>query len=151
MTTEFKPGMKVHVEFDAVVEEPNEYDYISAKDSNPYSSGGLYANSDYGYGFLKVRDVNNALYHYVWAGPSYNDDLVTVVHETDWEKHGGAQVGDIWEANGREYFTYKSFGAAVTLFPVDGQSGMLGYYSADQHDEFAALNPRLVRRRGEEI
>jgi hypothetical protein len=150
MTQEFKPGTMVHIEFDAIVEEPSQYDYISPN-TGGYTSGGLYAKSDYGYGFLKVRDVNNALYHYVWAGPSYNDDLVTIVHQTDWEKFGGAEVGDIWEANGNEYFTYKSYGDTVTLYPVDGRTGVLGYYTADQHSEFAALNPRLVRRRGEEI
>lgn len=150
MTTEFKPGTKVHVEFDAIVEEPGEYDYIATKNNNPYSSGGLYANSDYGYGFLKVRDTENHLYHYVWAGPDYSAELVAVVHQTDWEKYGGAQVGDIWEANGVEYFTYHSFGT-VTLYPVDGTAFGGGYYTAEQHSDFAELNPRLVRRRGEQV
>lgn len=153
MTQEFEPGTKVHVEFDAIVEEPNEYDYIKA-DSNPYhSSSGLYANSDHSYGFLKVRDTENLLYHYVWVRPDYacNGALVTIGHKTDWEKYGGAQVGDIWEVNGHEYFTYASlWGLGVMLFPVDGVTAAT-YYTSDQHSEFAALNPRLVRRRGEEI
>lgn len=152
MTKEFKPGTKVHVEFDAIVEEPNEYDYINGKSASTYSSGGLYANSDYGYGFVKVRDAENHLYHYVWAGPTYDDALINVIHQTDWEKYGGAQVGDIWEANGHEYFTYSSiWGLGVTLYPVDGTLSTVSYYTVAQHDEFAALNPRLVRRRGEEI
>jgi hypothetical protein len=148
--SDFKPGTKVHVEFDAIVETPREYDYIKA------SSGGLHANSDYGYGFLKLRDVANSLYHYVWAGPMYDDDernIVTAIVSPDWEKHGGPKVGDIWEANGREYFAYKSFGD-ITLYPVDDRylsSAGHTYYISEHHDEFAALNPRLVRRRGEVI
>lgn len=142
---EFKAGTKVHVEFDAIVEKPNDYDYIKA------GSGGDYFSSDYGYGFLKVRDTKGFLYHYVWADPyGENNQVVTVVELTDWEKHGGPQVGDIWEANEREYFAYLSFGHILTLFPVEGSYA--GHsYSSYQLDSFAAFNPRLVRRRGESV
>lgn len=144
--TEFTPGTKVHVEFDAIVEKPNDYDYIKG------TSSGLHANSDYESGFLKVRDTENCLYHYVWATPNYvdgSDHLISVIVPPDWEKHGGAQVGDIWEANGREYFAYaSSWGFRLTLFPVDGTG--ISYFH-DTLDEFAELNPRLVRRRGEAV
>jgi hypothetical protein len=146
-TQEFTPGTKVHVEFDAIVEEPRPFDYIKP-------GNGVYERSkfgEYGYGFLKVRDTETNLYHYVWSSPFNDVDLVTVVHQTDWEKYNGAQVGDIWEANGHEYFAYNSFGS-LTLYPVEGATiaGTTSFY-ASEVDEFAALNPRLVRRRGEEI
>jgi hypothetical protein len=144
MTTNFAPGTKVHVEFDAIVEEPTSWDFIKK------GGGGLHATD--GYGFVKVRDTTNSLYHYVWPGSYFGDDddgnaLVTIVKGIDWENYDGAQVGDIWEANNREFFAYKSFGD-ITLFPVDGG---VGYFSSERLDEFAALNPRLVRRRGEDI
>jgi hypothetical protein len=149
MTTEFKPGTRVHVEFDAIVEEPNGYDYIKP-------GNGAYSESRYGggYGFLKVRDTDSALYHYVWVGCGDSAPLITVVHQSDWEKHGGAQVGDIWEANGHEYFVYSSFDTP-TAYPVEGtyfaHEGNLQSYSGDSFAEFKALSPRLVRRRGVEI
>ena len=145
--TEFKPGTKVRVEFEAVVEEPRVYDYIKA------DSGGLHCNSDWGGGFLKVRDTKGGVYHYVWTGPEYygGQEVVTAIVPTDWEKYDGVQVGDIWEANGREYFAYKTaWGLVPTLYPVDG-SGAAYYDTNDKHGAFGKLNPRLLRRRGESI
>lgn len=147
MTTEFKPGTRVHVEFDAIVEEPGEYDYIKP-------GYGAYSESRYGdgYGFIKVRDTESEIYHYVWVGSRVGAPLI-IVHQSDWEKHGGAQVGDIWEANGHEYFVYLSFDTP-TAYPVDGTyfttDRTVASYSGD-FAEFKALNPRLVRRRGVEI
>lgn len=146
--SEYPVGTKIRVEFDAVVEAPASYDYIKAGNS------GLHDSSDYGTGFLKVRDTKNWLYHYVWAGPdaTYDHPVIAVIVQPDWEKHDGVRVGDVWEANGEEYFAYMSYGD-ITLFPVNGVSlgSSRSYYGPMQHDTFGALNPRLVRRRGESL
>jgi hypothetical protein len=119
MTQQFKPGTKVHVEFDAIVDEPREFDFIKR------GSGGLHEVSEYGggYGFLKVRDTKNGLYHYVWASSWDNDDLITTLTTPDWEKYHGAEVGDIWESNDREYFAYNSFGERSPSFRLTVGSG----------------------------
>lgn len=143
MTSAFTPGTPVHVEFDAIIEEPHSYDHIKP------DSGGLHNSGSYGYGFIKVRDTKNSVYHYVWVSPYLDDhDLVTVIKTPDWETHGGAQVGDVWEVDDHEFFVYQSYGS-LTLYPVDGSG--LAYFPEHRFDEFGAKNPRLVRRRGEDI
>lgn len=137
MTDFIKPGTKVHVEFDGVVEEPESYDALDP-DRHTLS---LYTKVS-PYGFLKVRDKKRHLYHYVWIDAG--SPLVTVTEPTDWEKYGRPQIGDIWEAEGKEY-------AALSAFrPDDGNVILHGVDNVIIYEvsEFKALNPRLVRRRG---
>ena len=77
-------------------------------------------------------------------GTRFKDDgllnpkvTVTPLDPPDWPP----QVGDIWEADGEEWFAAWSMGNLVMVPAGEGCSFIL--------DEFKALQPVLVRRRGQ--
>ena len=115
-----KAGTKIHVEFDGVVVDEH-----------------LYSEST-----QLVVDAQN-YHHYLFLNKLLNWQVFTVVEPTDWEKHGGPQVGDIWEADGKEFIV---FGTDL-ISQIDGYEGCVPFLS----DRFKALNPRLVRRRGADL
>ena len=65
------------------------------------------------------------------------------------------QLGDVWEAEGEEYYVRKYTMSTPTPMPVVVQSFDKGPAYSDAYGnprnlpEFKALNPHLVRRRGE--
>lgn len=75
-------------------------------------------------------------------------DYVTITrvkHPSDWERYGGARVGDIWEANGNEYFVRENF--------ISDRSPVIEAFDVRKVidpvvKDFGNLNPKLVRRRG---
>lgn len=122
--SKFKVGDKVHVEFDAVV--TGDLDF---------TKGRLCA--------WPVRQISGEPYdhatHYVYLSAS-NATLI----ETD-PAYWPPQSGDIWEANGAEYFVIAGFLADLVVTAVDNFDGFSG---EDIESNFKALNPQLVRRRG---
>ena len=125
--SEIKPGTRVHVEFDGQVESSV-------------------------YGGVAVKTKTGQFGGYTALVPI---EAVTVIEPTDWEKYGGARVGDIWEAAGKEFFV-QDYGGCVPIAVSDTFYGAGGRsYSLDRNsatlDEFKELNPRLVRRRGVQI
>ena len=75
-------------------------------------------------------------------------DYVTIARvrrPSDWERYGGAQVGDIWEVNGDEYFARENFVSdrSPVIEPFDVRKVI-----APVAEDFGHLNPKLVRRRG---
>jgi hypothetical protein len=76
--------------------------------------------------------------------PGYKRVVVDVVEKTDWEKYGGARVGDIWEAEGREYIVRENtIGPYIATIDLPWSAPF-----DDGFSEFEKLNPKLVRRRG---
>ena len=66
------------------------------------------------------------------------DIKVTLADPKDWPP----QMGDIWEANGREYYVQSSLSRKVVVRPDDTM------HAQPSLESFKALNPVLVRRRG---
>ena len=119
MEWSFRPGQRVHVEFDAEVASKQPYTTLVH----------LYSNS----GALLVVNAKD----------------VTPLDPENWPP----QIGDIWEANGREYFARSHRGNDLWLV-LDGfetrefYSDAPGYSTSHKTlDQFKALNPTLARRR----
>jgi hypothetical protein len=117
------PGDKVHVEFDAIVTEK--------------------ANSGAGRTFTHTlrevgEDGKGGCIHYIYLH-SRNATVTEPVTPQSWPP----KIGDIWEADGHEYFVYKGLTGA-TIFPVDGVEDDLDYFTS--FDKFKKLKPKLVRR-----
>ena len=76
-----------------------------------------------------------------------NKARVTIMDPPNWPP----RVGDIWEAEGREYFTRgHSLRDDIIIEPFDmGNPGPKWQYADEFLDDFKALNPTLVRRRGQ--
>jgi hypothetical protein len=70
-------------------------------------------------------------------------DNVTVIPPADWPP----QIGDIWEADGHEYYV-RQHCFDTERYAVEGFNQETGSYS-DDLDDFKALNPVLIRRRGQ--
>lgn len=129
--TSFNVGDKVHVEFDAVVTENG----TSGRDR-------MFTQT-----LKEVTDKPGYVgtVHYVYL----HEDNATVVEAepASWPP----QIGDVWEANGDEYFVYNAIFGGATVFPFAGTSPLEFYsndsYSDNSLDDFKALKPKLVRRR----
>jgi len=76
-----------------------------------------------------------------WIYPKFS--TITPLDPPDWPP----QAGDIWEADGGEFLARKSMAGrdAIVCIPVDD---IHNHYAMDT-EPFKALNPVLVRRRGQ--
>lgn len=143
-------GSKVHVEFDGIVEEPTRYDVLTPGHGAFLADGG----GAFG-GFVKVRDASG-VYHYVWVQGFSESDTISVVELSDWEKYGAPRIGDIWEAEGHEFFARQHLYDAdrIVVERADAiwwgavEVPYYGYSTGAPLDDFKALNPTLRRRRG---
>ena len=88
----------------------------------------------------KVADDGEFSYnHYVYLeSPGVE---VTRADPANWPP----QVGDIWEAEGQEYYVRVSKRDALRLF-IGSFGGELDYLEYEVH-KFKELNPKLIRRR----
>ena len=59
---------------------------------------------------------------------------------------GRPEVGDIWEAQGHEYFVRASHDDRAVIAPFELRRGLF-IYSGETIADFMALNPVLRRRR----
>jgi hypothetical protein len=84
-----------------------------------------------GAGLYVAADKDKTYAHWVWVDHA----TITPLDPADWPP----QPGDIWEADGEEWFTRKTI-VAMSMVPTIGQSRSL--------DWFKDRNPALVRRRG---
>lgn len=118
----YKPGQRVHVEYDGVI------------DNDP--AGGR----------VVVRDSIGDRHFYI------PDDVVTITpaEPANWPP----QVGDVWEADGQDWYVRRYYGTSGTyvIESFDGRNH--GNYFTDSPyggsvDEFKERNPVLTRRRGE--
>lgn len=119
---EFKEGQRVKVEYEGTVAP---------------CGGGMDA-------VIKSKDApyDDRLYLLDLAGIK-----VTLLDPPDWPP----RVGDIWEAEGREYYVCGSSvkgGVIIEPFNVTNP-GSKWQYADELLDDFKALNPTLVRRRGQ--
>ena len=107
---------------------------------NTYSKGGGLYEAIY------VTTGNGYECHYVLLGIAGSPKGTVSVERLDpagWPP----QVGDIWEADGREYCVQKwPLGAKVRVSSFDAPDT---YWYAIELEGFKALNPVLVRRRGQ--
>jgi hypothetical protein len=114
---EFKKGLRVKVEIEGIVESTSSY-----------------------HGCADIRD-NRGYAHFICV----TSDAVTVTptDPPDWPP----QVGDIWEAEGTEYYVRPSISerGEVVIIGFEGHKD----YIQPRFDLFKALNPVLVRRRGQ--
>jgi hypothetical protein len=117
----FKKGERVRVVIEGSVKTYNE-------------AGGVEA--------LYVTTGNGIDTHYVHLGIA-GSPMGTVSVESLDPANWPPQVGDIWEAEGREWFAQSSLSRGVVLRGED--TG----YAALELDRFKGLNPVLVRRRGQ--
>ena len=117
--TEYKKGQRVKVEFEGVVKV---------------------ADSD---GMLEILTDDG--YFYYIAARREPGVKITPADPKGWPP----RVGDIWETGGTEYFARHSADKmGITMVP-DGQD-VIGHYALNSMSEtFKALNPVLVRRRGQ--
>src|SRR5262249_9488841 len=87
----------------------------------------------------------NGYTHYIYPRSSADTTKITV---QNWPP----QVGDIWEARGQEYYireyTLGGGGVVIEPFTVPHCADSAGWEDA-RLDDFKALNPVLVRRRGQ--
>ena len=117
--TEYKVGQRVKVEFEGTIQE------LESKDSC------LRVVTDRGYN------------HYVYVAERNGDQTdtgakVTLADPKDWPP----RVGDIWEAEGEEWFARE--GNIIEIYLVSTRPNR-----SNDVDDFKALNPVLVRRRGQ--
>jgi hypothetical protein len=116
--TDYKVGQRVHVEFEGVITD------LESKDC-----------------CLKVETAqgfNHYVYVDKWDGPQADTGAkVTLADPENWPP----QVGDIWEAAGKEYFAVVGWGIVALVPAEDGR--------AQDLKPFKTLNPVLVRRRGQ--
>jgi hypothetical protein len=114
---EFKEGQRVKVEFEGVILDTYSYD-----------------------GCVKLLDdgaKEDGWNHYVYLNsPAVK---VTLADPKDWPP----QVGDIWEAEGREYFIQESMSRGMVIRPDDTM------HTALSVEGLKRLSPVLVRRRGQ--
>jgi hypothetical protein len=115
--TEFKKGQRVRVEFEGIVDW-FDGEVLQLSSDIPRESHRL----------VKVDTFNTKV---TPAGPA------------DWPP----QVGDIWEAEGEEYYACDdAFGDGIRVESFDYGKHSESYKNLDP---FKALNPVLVRRRGQ--
>jgi hypothetical protein len=115
----FKKGQRVHVEFDGVISQ------VIGETAWVLPGG----NSP----GLRARGIQVS--------------AITLADPADWPP----QVGDIWEADGREYYVRGRAvctGLIIEPFNTD-DPGPKWQYTDELLDEYKALNPVLVRRRGQ--
>lgn len=127
--SELKPGQRVRIELEGVIPEMGggcDASFITRRhpEYETFNSGRLY-----------VKSLTNF--------------KVTVLDSADWPP----RVGDIWEAEGREWAArdiYDDNPNQVVLTVLD-YPGLQAPPIVHQHslDDFKALNPALVRRRGQ--
>lgn len=131
---EYKRGQRLRVTLDLVVED---------------QASGLPGNTITG-----LRAVGGT-----GDGPNYHAiDLnapfakVEILDPANWPP----QVGDIWEAGGREYFARLSGQQSIWLIVSDCHAAAMADNQPDYYenvpgslDAFKALNPVLARRRGQ--
>jgi hypothetical protein len=74
--------------------------------------------------------------------------VFTVAEPEGW----GPEPGDIWEADGKEYYVSENSSGTLYIAPFDGKSYYYYYCNNPKNyprsfDAFLKLNPKLVRRR----
>jgi hypothetical protein len=76
--------------------------------------------------------------------------IFTVAEPEGW----GPELGDVWEADSKDYYVVSSLSNSMTITPFDNGMGYCSYYRSDNpkeypnsFDAFLKLNPKLVRRR----
>jgi hypothetical protein len=120
--TEYKAGRRVKVEFEGTVTAAGD-DYLRVRqEGRPFSATG----------------VTIAVEH----------ATITLADPPDWPP----QVGDIWEAEGQEYYVRQSVrkGGRVAVEPFASiAAGGLRFWNTDLLGEFKAHSPKLLRRRGQ--
>jgi hypothetical protein len=120
--SEFKEGQRVRVEFEGVIKDT-------------YSHNACAKIVDSG-----AEEVG--WYHYVYLNsPGVK---VTLADPESWPP----RVGDIWEAGGREWYTRQNMACGDEIIVGTFDRPSQDYYQRDLGD-FKALNPVLVRRRGQ--
>lgn len=116
----FVKGDVAHVEFDGTVVNPdNDYDGF--------------------YNMVQIKD-SDGLTHFVYL----NSNAIVRTGPAWWPP----QAGDIWEADGGEYYVRNRSinGPSFVVCPFDAGAESTSY--TDGLGEFKALNPTLIRRRG---
>lgn len=99
-------------------------------------------------GWVVVRTPDGYLQK-IW--PASFADYATPVAPAKWPP----RIGDIWEANGAEYYARENTCSVGTVvldrFDRDEDDDSEVFYEVNRGelDAFKALNPRLIRRRGE--
>lgn len=105
-------------------------------------------------GFLKIRDTESALYHYVWFDSYAGDEAVVKVTAppappapvvpANWPP----TVGDVWRAKVEdtdvEYVATKVYDG-LSLIPLDRTTDHQ-FYSTNTLSEFLALSPVKISR-----
>lgn len=83
--------------------------------------------------------------HNSWVSPSTTK--VTLANPVDWPP----QVGDIWEAEGQEYYAEEWKRDSLTVQPFSHRDSNFAYSDREEYakslNDFKALSPTLVRRR----
>jgi hypothetical protein len=118
---EFKHGQRVHVEFDAVIDHVHYHGRLDEPQLVEVKrEGNHYTNS------VRLEDV-------------------TLAEPKDWPP----EAGDIWEADGMEYFVRESRRNSGNLSVSSVSAEGNDYFSYEIGTHFKALDPKLVRRRGQ--
>ena len=81
----------------------------------------------------------------------YSGSTVFTVSEPEgW----GPELGDVWEADSKDYYVVSSLSKSLSISPFDNGTGYCSYYRSNNpkeypnsFDAFLKLNPKLVRRR----
>lgn len=130
-------GTRVHVEFDGTtVDEPWVGLVVKYPPVMDDGSGGG--------GFVAVCDYAGVV-HLLWRTDCGNGPEVFERAEPEfWPP----QAGDIWEANGTEYFVRvnRCVRHELVIEAVESTAGLWSFWHYDL-DKFRALNPVLIRRR----
>lgn len=113
----YKKGQRVKVELEGEIRNPDSYN---------------------GCAWIVAGDGEYS--HYVYLDSSTAGVKVTLADPEDWPP----QVGDIWEADGKEWFVRKNTDSRVRVVFVSEDNDM-----RVELENFKALNPVLVRRRGQ--
>jgi hypothetical protein len=118
----FKVGQRIHVEYNGTLAAQGDGMKATIKVDNPPYGDRLY--------LVNLTEVK-----------------ITQADPKDWPP----QVGDIWEADGREWYAREhsldDLGIVVESF--DHPNGKPSHYQRGTLADFKALNPVLVRRRGQ--
>ena len=117
--SELKPGQRVKIEVEGVIPEMGggcDASFVTSRhpEYGTFNSGRLY-----------VKNLSNL--------------KVAVLDPADWPP----QAGDIWAADGQEWFARKGADADLMMIPEDRG------FAPREAGRFLALNPALVRRRGQ--
>jgi hypothetical protein len=134
----FRPGDKVRVEFEGVVEEPSWHD---GRDMFGVLRDNCAVENGEHFGFYHVRDANGII-HMVWRRYTDEGNVITRTAPRDWPP----EAGDVWETgDGKTWFARKNTIRSGEVVLIS-DSGSDSYYQS-QTDDFKAMKPRLLHRK----